>query len=152
MEQARNAVAQAETTLAMAELQREKLTVRAPVTGTILSSSVDEGEVVQAGGSVMTIGILDEMHITVYLPENQYGRVNVGDRASVEVDSFPGELFSAEVIHIADQAEFTPRNVQTEEERQTTVYAVELSVISGEGKLKPGMPADVIFNEPQARE
>lgn len=145
VDQARKAVAQAEVNLTLVELQQEKLIIRAPVSGTVLTSSLDAGEVVQAGGPLMTIGVLDEMHITVYLPENQYGRVSIGDRAEVEVDSFPEEVFSAEVVRIADEAEFTPRNVQTEEERQTTVYAVELRVIRGEEKLKPGMPADVIF-------
>ena len=87
------------------------------------------------------------MTITVYLPENQYGRVRIGDHANVEVDSFPDEVFAAEVVRIADEAEFTPRNVQTEEERQTTVYAIELRLTSGTGQLKPGMPADVVFTE-----
>jgi hypothetical protein len=64
----------------------------------------------------------------------------------MSVDSFSGETFEATVIRIADQAEFTPRNVQTEEGRKTTVFAVELSVANPEGKLKPGMPADVDFN------
>jgi multidrug resistance efflux pump len=85
------------------------------------------------------------MTITVYLAENQYGQISVGDGASVEVDSFPGDSFEAEVVRIADEAEYTPRNVQTEEERQTTVYAVELRVDDPDGKLKPGMPADVVF-------
>jgi hypothetical protein len=65
----------------------------------------------------------------------------------VAVDSFPGESFAAEVVRIADQAEFTPRNVQTEEGRRTTVFAVELTVENPEGKLKPGMPADVEFGQ-----
>jgi len=61
------------------------------------------------------------------------------------VDSFPGETFTAIVTRIADQAEYTPRNVQTREERQTTVYAVELSADNPGGKFKPGMPVDVTF-------
>ena len=97
------------------------------------------------GVVVMTLGNVDRMTITVYLAENQYGQVSVGDIASVTADSFPGEAFEAEVVRIADEAEYTPRNVQTEEERQTTVYAMELRVLDPEGKLKPGMPADVVF-------
>lgn len=144
--QAENAVAQAEANLAMVEMQEDRLVVKAPVSGTVLTSSVDSGEVVQPGAPVMTIGIMDKMYITVYLSENQYGLVSIGDQADVEVDSFPDEVFSAEVVRIADQAEFTPRNVQTEEERQTTVYAIELNVLSGADELKPGMPADVLFD------
>jgi hypothetical protein len=67
--------------------------------------------------------------------------------AEVGVDSFPNEKFQAEVLRIADEAEFTPRNVQTDEGRRTTVFAVELSVQDPGGRLKPGMPADVTFQE-----
>jgi HlyD family secretion protein len=63
----------------------------------------------------------------------------------VTVDSFPNETFAAEVIHIADQAEFTPRNVQTVEGRSSTVYAIKLKVNNSDGRLKIGMPADVVF-------
>ncbi len=93
----------------------------------------------------MTIGDLDQLKITVYVPEDRYGEIQLGDQAQVTVDSFPGEAFDAIVVRIADRAEFTPRNVQTEEDRRTTVYAVELMVETPGGKLKPGMPADVIF-------
>jgi multidrug resistance efflux pump len=138
--------AQTESQLRSIELQIENASVVAPADGVVLTLNIDRGEVVSPGMIVLTLGKLDQMTLTVYLPENQYGRVQVGDQASVEVDSFPNEVFSAEVVRIADQAEFTPRNVQTEEERQTTVYAVQLRVLSGGKKLKPGMPADVIFD------
>jgi multidrug resistance efflux pump len=137
--------AQKENQLLSIDLKIDEASVEAPITGTILSLNIDPGEVVAPGMVVITLGSLDQMTITVYLPENQYGRVRIGDRAEVAVDSFPDEVFSAEVVRIADEAEFTPRNVQTEEERQTTVYAIELRLTSGTGQLKPGMPADVIF-------
>jgi multidrug resistance efflux pump len=95
--------------------------------------------------AALTIGDLDELHITVYVPEDRYGEIQLGDKALVSVDSFPDETFDAVVVRIADRAEFTPRNVQTEEDRRTTVYAVELLVEAPLGKLKPGMPADVVF-------
>jgi HlyD family secretion protein len=88
---------------------------------------------------------LNNITITVYVPEDRYGQIKLGQQASVAVDSFPGETFPAEVIHIADQAEFTPRNVQTVEGRSATVYAIKLKVSNSEGKLKIGMPADVEF-------
>ena len=94
----------------------------------------------------MVIGLLDDLTITVYLAEDAYGQVNLGDKGNVTVNSYPDEVFTAEVIRIADEAEFTPRNVQTEEDRRTTVFAIELSVLDLEGKLKPGMPADVSFS------
>ncbi len=136
---------QAENQLRAIELILEDAVVRAPVDAVVLTRSVEQGEVVVPGVAVVTLGNVDRMTITVYLAENQYGQVSVGDIASVTADSFPGEAFEAEVVRIADEAEYTPRNVQTEEERQTTVYAMELRVLDPEGKLKPGMPADVVF-------
>jgi len=81
------------------------------------------------------------------LPEDSYGSVKLSQAARVNVDSYPGVSFPAVVVQIADQAEFTPRNVQTAEGRRTTVYAIKLDVPNPDGKLKPGMPADVTFDE-----
>jgi HlyD family secretion protein len=94
---------------------------------------------------VITTADLSQLTITVYVPEDRYGQIRRGQTATVTVDSFPGTEFSAQVTHIADQAEFTPRNVQTVEGRSATVYAIELAVTDTEGRLKPGMPADVSF-------
>jgi multidrug resistance efflux pump len=93
----------------------------------------------------LTIGQLQEVNLTVYIPETEYGKVKLGDQVSITVDSFPGETFIGNVVYISDQAEFTPRNVQTIEGRKTTVYAVKLSVPNPDLELKPGMPADVTF-------
>lgn len=136
---------QSDSQLRSIELMLEDAVIRAPIDAVILTHSVEQGEVIAPGVAVITLGNVDRMTITVYLAENQYGQISVGDDASVEVDSFPGDSFEAEVVRIADEAEYTPRNVQTEEERQTTVYAVELRVLDLDGKLKPGMPADVVF-------
>lgn len=142
---AEKAVRQAESSLELIDLQLEKHRVQTPVSGTLLTRTVDPGEVIQPGVTAMTIGILKDLSVTVYIPEDQYGQISVGDEAQLEVDSFPEETFRAEVIRIADEAEYTPRNVQTKEERQKTVYAVKLAVLTGRDRLKPGMPTDVIF-------
>jgi HlyD family secretion protein len=90
---------------------------------------------------------LDQLNVTVYIPEDTYGQINVGHKAFVSADSFPDESFEAQVIRIADQAEYTPRNVQTQEERRTTVFAIKLAVEDTQGKLKPGMPVDVVIGD-----
>jgi multidrug resistance efflux pump len=90
---------------------------------------------------------LDDLTITVYVPEDRYGEIMLGQSAQVEVDSFPDEVFTGLVVKIADQAEYTPRNVQTQEGRRTTVFAIKLSVKNLDGRLKPGMPADVLFEQ-----
>ena len=94
----------------------------------------------------MTMGNISQLTITVYVPEDRYGKIILGQKASVRVDSFPGSTFTAHGEHISDQAEFTPRNVQTVEGRSSTVYAIKLKVTDPQGKLKPGMPADVVFS------
>jgi len=138
-------LAQAQAQLELIDVQLKKLVVHAPTRGTVVARSLEPGEVVQAGAAVLTLGQLDDLTITVYIPEDRYGQIRLGARATVTVDSFPGETFEATVTHIADRAEFTPRNVQTEAGRRTTVFAVKLAVSDPAGKLKPGMPADVQF-------
>ncbi len=85
------------------------------------------------------------MTLKVYIPEDMYGQVKLGQQADIAVDTFPGRVFTGTVTSIADQAEFTPRNVQTVESRSTTVYAVEISLPNASHELKPGMPADATF-------
>jgi len=150
--QAESAVLQAEAGLAQAQaasqvlqVQLDKIEVTAPVPGVVLSLNLEAGELVAPGATVLTIGQLDQVNLTVYVPEDQYGQVRLGQAVSVSVDSFPGETFRGEVQYIAAQAEFTPRNVQTVEGRKTTVYAVRVAVPNLNGELKPGMPADVEF-------
>ncbi|MEW5828491.1 MAG: efflux RND transporter periplasmic adaptor subunit [Chloroflexota bacterium] len=145
LEAARTSVNEVQAHLSLIETQVEKLTVRASQDGVVLSRSVQPGEVIQAGMTAMTIAKLDKLTVTVYLSEDRYGEVKLGEYVTLSVDSFPGETFTATVTRIADQAEYTPRNVQTKEERQTTVYAIELTVDNADGRLKPGMPVDVAF-------
>lgn len=125
--------------------QMNKLVLLAPMDGLVLSRSVETGEVVVPGTPLLTLAKPSDMTITVYVPEDRYGMIQLGQKADVSVDSFPGEVFDANVVNIADQAEFTPRNVQTEEGRRTTVYAIKLQLENPDGRLKPGMPADVQF-------
>jgi HlyD family secretion protein len=144
-DQAQTAVKQAQANLDLIEKQIDKLDVYAVMDGVILTRNVEPGEFVQPGATALTMADLNDLTITVYVPEDHYGQVSLGQSADVSVDSFPGELFTAKVIHMADQAEFTPRNIQTVEGRSSTFYAIKLKVNDPDGKLKIGMPADVVF-------
>lgn len=135
----------AQAALAVLEAQADRLTLTAPTSGRVLSRSIEPGETVVPGAALLVLGDLDRLTLTVFVPEDRLGEVLVGQPVSVTVDSFPGERFSGSVGRIADQAEFTPRNVQTVEGRTTTVFAVDLALDSAGGRLKPGMPADVVF-------
>ncbi len=143
--QAQSAVAQAEANLALLDVQIQKLTTYAPTDGVVLTRSVEPGEVVNPGAVLLTLANLSNLSITVYIPEDRYGEVSLGQSVQVTVDSFPGETFAATVSAISDRAEFTPRNVQTVDGRKTTVFAITLQLEDSQGKLKPGMPADVVF-------
>lgn len=148
-EQLALAQAQVDTTranLLVIQAQLDRLVLAAPMDGVVLSRHVEPGEFVMPGTPLVTVARLDELTITVYVPEDRYGTIKLGQPAQVRVDSFPGQVFEAVVQRIADQAEFTPRNVQTEEGRRSTVFAVKLFVENPESLLKPGMPADVTFD------
>jgi multidrug resistance efflux pump len=145
LEQAGTALALAQANLALLDAQIAKLTISAPLDGVVLTRSVEAGEFVQPGATAFVLGQLNHLTITVFVPEDRYGEISLGQEAEVTVDSFPGRIFTASVIQIADNAEFTPRNIQTVEGRSSTVYAIKLRVGNPEDKLKIGMPADVLF-------
>lgn len=144
-DQTQHVVTQAQASLALLDVQIGKLTVTSPADGVILTRSIQPGEMVAPSAAALVLGNLANLTITVYVPEDRYGEISLGETANMTVDSFPGVLFTATVSHIADQAEFTPRNVQTVEGRSSTVFAIKLKVQDLNGKLKPGMPADVTF-------
>lgn len=147
LEAAAAQVAAAEAAVSLLELQISRQTLAAPTDGVILERTVEAGEVRLPGAALLTIGQLDALTITVYVPEDRYGQISLGQTAVITADSFANEPFSGTVIQIADQAEFTPRNVQTAEGRASTVFAIKLALADGLEKLRPGMPADVDFGE-----
>ena len=116
--------------------------ITSPIDGVVLERLVEPGEFAAPGSTVMVVASLDALTLKIYVPEDRYGQISLGQNILVTVDSFPGETFKGRVSFISDKAEFTPRNVQTKDSRQTTVYAVKLNLDPAGGKLKPGMPAD----------
>lgn len=149
LEAAQAQVDAAQAALDILDIQIGKLVISAPIDGVVLERSIEPGEIAPAGSTVILLGDLSSLTLTVYVPEDQYGVIALGDSYSVTVDSYPDEVFTATVTRIADQAEFTPRNVQTTQSRMSTVYAIELSVDDPQGLLRPGMPADVNFSSQQ---
>jgi len=147
--QARAAVQSAEALLSALEIQLEQSTVKAPVSGVVLQRLLQVGELASPGAPLFTLANLDEVTLTVYVPEAELGRVALGQEAEVLVDAYD-QSFPGEVVHIASQAEFTPKNVQTQEERVHMVFAVKIRLDNPEHLLKPGMPADAVFIAGQA--
>lgn len=138
-------LAQAEAALEALRTQRSMREIVAPAGGVILELIIGPGEVAAPGAALLTLADTRDLSLTVYVPENQVGQVKLGQEVQVTVDSFPGRTFAGRVRHIADRAEFTPRNVSTKEERVNLVFAVEIQIANEDGALKPGMPADVAF-------
>lgn len=136
---------QAESRLAQIELTAQKTVIASPDDGIILRKHVENREVVKAGATLYTLLKSGELKITVYVPEAHLNEVGIGQTAEIAVDAYPGSTFKGKVTRIAEKAEFTPKNVQTPDERTKMVLAVTVQVSEGSDKLKPGMPADVRF-------
>jgi len=122
--------------------------IYSPIDGVVLLRAAEPGEITTAGGSLLVIANLDKMILTIYVPEDQYGKINLGQEYPIIVDSFPDRVFMGKVTHISDKAEFTPGNVRTIQGRKNTVYAIRLTIPNPDHALKPGMPADVTLKFP----
>jgi len=138
-------VKQAQAAADLLKVQLDKMTLTAPTSGMVMERTVHRGEMAAAGATLMTIANLDEVTLTIYIPEDEIGKVKVGQTVEVSVDSFPGKVFEGRVSYIASQAEFTPKNVQTKKERVNMVFAVKVKIPNPEHELKPGMPADAVI-------
>lgn len=140
-------VQQARATRRQIEVQLAKTTLVAPRDGIVLTRTIHQGEQATPGAPLLTLGALDTVQLTIYIAESEIGRVKPGQVVAVSVNSFPNSSFKGTVTHIADEAQFTPRNVQTREERATTVFAVRVDLANTDHALKPGMPADAVISE-----
>jgi HlyD family secretion protein len=138
-------VKQAQAAADLLKVQLDKMTLTAPTSGLVMERTVHRGEMAAAGATLMTIANLDEVTLTIYIPEDEIGKVKVGQTVEVSVDSFPGKVFEGQVSYIASEAEFTPKNVQTQKERVNMVFAVKVKIPNPEHELKPGMPADAVI-------
>lgn len=116
--------------------------LRAPFSGMVLSKAAEPGEYLNPGSSVVTIGDLQHPWLRAYVSELKLGSIKLGQAAAVSADTWPGRAFEGRIIFISSEAEFTPKTVQTFEERVKLVYRVKIAVENPQGELKPGMPAD----------
>ena len=136
-------VRQAGATLKTGEVKLRDTVLYAPVSGMVLRKNVESGEAIGPGTPIVTIGDLGNPWVKVYVKEDRLGRVKLGQRAEVKSDSYPGKVYEGRVTYISSEAEFTPKNVQTQEERVKLVFGVKVSVANVNDELRPGMPADV---------
>jgi multidrug resistance efflux pump len=142
---ARAQVERTRATLRAIETQLAELEVLSPADAFVEVLQVRPGDLINPSAAVATLVEVDRLWVRVYVPEPQLGHVQLGTEVKVQVDSFPDRGFTGRVEHIASRGEFTPRNVQTREEREHQVFAVRVRLDNSEGKLRAGMAADVII-------
>ncbi len=136
-------VRQAEAVVRISEERQKDTIIYAPASGVILRKNIEAGEMVSAGMPVYTIGDLENPWIRVYVKEDKLGLVRLGQKAEIKTDSYKDKTYEGVVTYISSEAEFTPKNVQTQEERVKLVFGMKVSVKNINDELKPGMPADV---------
>jgi HlyD family secretion protein len=146
VEQASAQLKVAEESLAQARINLGYALLTAPMDGMVLSENIEPGEYVAAGTPVVTIGQLDPLWLRAYIAETDLGRVKLGQTARVTTDTYPGKEYRGTVTFIAQDAEFTPKNVQTEQERVKLVYRIKITLPNPDHELKPGMPADAVID------
>jgi HlyD family secretion protein len=144
IEAARAQLAQAEAALRAADAALANMVIRAPFDGVVTVKNREPGEIVAAGSAVVSLMDRDDRWVRIYVSEGRIGAVRTGQAATITSDTFKGRSYPGEVVYISSEAEFTPKNVQTSEERVKLVYAVKVRITGDrEFELKPGMPADV---------
>ncbi|WP_021170714.1 putative multidrug resistance protein EmrK [Sporomusa ovata DSM 2662] len=131
--------------LAASKVLLEDTVVISPINGLILSKNFENGEYVNPGAAILTVGDMNDCWVKIYVSSTQLGLIAVGQEAKVKVDSFPDRVFRGEIKEINQNAEFTPRQSITQSERANLVFAVKVQLDNAEGILKPGMPADVVL-------
>jgi HlyD family secretion protein len=135
-------MAVAEAGVGMARAQLDECALTAPVDGVVLRKDREVGELVLPGSVIVQIGELDDVYTWIYVPNEEIGRVRIGEQADVVADTYPRRTFRGTVVHVNAQAEFTPKSIQTKEDRTRLVFGVKVDIPNADGALMPGMPVE----------
>jgi HlyD family secretion protein len=135
-------IERAQAQIAVIDTQLADTVAVSPVGGVVLVKSADVGEVLAPGATVMTVGDIDHPWLRGYINERDLGRVKLGDKVRITTDSFPGKEYWGRITFISSEAEFTPKQIQTQEERVKLVYRIKIEVDNPHHELKSNMPAD----------
>ena len=146
LDAARALVAYAEAAVRLVRKSIDDATVRAPIAGVVTHRLVEPGEWAAPGSTLLTVADLSRVRLTIYVPEPDLVRVRLGQEAIIRVDGSP-DSYSGRVVTISSMAEFTPKNIQTRDERVKQVFAVKIEVPNPQASLKPGMPADAVLRD-----
>ena len=135
-------IARSKANLALIDSQLSDTVAVAPADGVVLVKSADVGEVLAPGTAVVTVGDIDHPWLRGYVNETDLGKIRLGSRAKVTTDSYPGKVYDGRVTFISSEAEFTPKQIQTQQERVKLVYRIKIEVANPKHELKSNMPAD----------
>ncbi len=139
---ARARLKQAETSSKLLRKEISDCHVLSPIHGTVTQRLVEAGELVAQGTVIATISQLDTVELTIYVTAIELGRVRLGQNAEASIDTYPDRVFEGTIVYISPAAEFTPKNIQTKDDRVKLVFGVKIEIPNADGTLKPGMPAD----------
>ena len=142
IDQARARLEQHKNNLSISETKLGYAALSSPLSGLVLSENVEAGEYVAPGTPVVTIGDLENVWLRGYINETDLGRVKAGQAVNVSTDSYPDKIYDGRITFISSEAEFTPKNVQTQKERVKLVFRIKVDIPNPDRELKPGMPAD----------
>jgi len=136
-------VKQEEAKIKLIEEKLKDTILKSPIDGIILSKNAEIGEIANPNFPIYTIGELDKPYVKVYIKEDKLGLIKLGQKAEVLSDTYPKKTYEGKITYISSKAEFTPKNIQTKEERTKLVFEVKVDVKNEKEELKPGMPVDV---------
>jgi HlyD family secretion protein len=145
LQSARARLAQARSSVDLLKKSISDCYITAPVSGIITNKTIEEGELVNPGGIIATISKLDKVNLMIYVSETDLGKVKLGQSTKIQVDAFPDKSFDGKVVYISPIAEFTPKNIQTKEDRTKLVFGVKIEIDNKDLILKSGMPADAML-------
>lgn len=136
---------QAKASIQLAQTNLDNAILKSPLTGIVLSKNIEPGEFVAAGTPVVTVGDLENVWLRAYINETDLGRIKIGQVVQVTTDTYPDKQYEGRISFVSSEAEFTPKNVQTSQERVKLVYRIKIDITNIDMELKPGMPADAII-------
>ena len=143
--QAKSNYEKAEAAVALINKSRNDCFVTSPINGYIVKSFVEKGESLSMLSSLFKVSDLSVVELVVYVSEEDLGKVKLGQTAEVSTDTYKDKTYEGKVIYISPEAEFTPKNIQTKDERTKLVFAVKVEIPNPDSELKAGMPADAVI-------
>jgi HlyD family secretion protein len=135
-------VERAKSALSLARYFSKEYIINSPLNGTVLKKYFEPGELVMPGSILLSLGDLKNVYLKIYIPEYKLGMIKAGQKVKVKTDTYKNKTYYGKITQISQKAEFTPKNIQTEEERVRLVFGVKVSINNDNFELKPGMPAD----------